>query len=155
MKGCALMQKQKMDFIKTKEFWIALGGIILFSVLWLGSIPIHHSRSNKKSEDFIKKLSSSYSDNAAACIDKYDGKEVSFECKVAEIPSSLDYIVVVSVKDELMISTRVVCNLHSEELQNKALKLKKGDKIKVKGSLIVSTETGRAFGLNTESISKL
>ena len=143
------MSKQKTAFIKTKEFWISVVGVLLFAIFWFSTIPSPYKK------DFITKLYNSYSENAAACKEKYDGKDVSFKCKVRSISSSSDYIHVISVNsDDDLPSLELTCRLDSEELKNKALKLKKGDKIKIKGTLTYDNYFGE-FELETESISKL
>lgn len=156
-KEMCFMEEQKKYTLKPQEIIIIVVCTIFFTayMFGIGAAFGGHSRSLSKSskDDFIDRVYSSYSQNSAVCLEKYDGKKVSFECKVASVEASLDSIYICSTNDDDYSFRMICCTLNSEKLQNKAKKLKKGDKIKIKGTMHFTNEMVSLFIIDTESIS--
>ncbi|MBR6395238.1 MAG: hypothetical protein IKS13_10545 [Ruminococcus sp.] len=112
--------------------------------------------SHHKKKTLLNKISDSYFKNAAVCLEKYDGKKVTFICEVSSIDASLDHIMVSEVNDDELLNIEayiVSCNLGSEKLKKKAKKLKKGDVIEVTGTLHLSDIMIFSIDVDTEKIS--
>lgn len=148
------MKEQKKKFLTPKEIIIVVVSVIVFisNMSIISGVLSRHIRNPKN--DLIHEIYSSHYENAAACFEKYDGKNVTFKCEVKNIDASLESITVGSVKSS-SFGNMVLCSLKSDELKNKALKLKVGDKIKIKGTLILEDVDFFGFSvlLDTESIS--
>ena len=128
---------------KSKKI-LAIAAIIIL-------IPIIvFSCSHHKKKVLLDKIIDSHYDNAAVCKEKYDGKEVTFICKVSSVDSSLDHFSVKSDYELVVIS----CNLTNEKQKEQAKKMKRGDEIEIKGTLHLSDELGFMIEVDVEKISR-
>ena len=128
---------------KSKKI-LAIAAIIIL-------IPIIvFSCSHHKKKVLLDKIIDSHYDNAAVCKEKYDGKEVTFICKVSSVDSSLDHFFVRSDYELVVIS----CNLTNEKQKEQAKKMKRGDEIEIKGTLHLYDEFGFIIEVDVEKISR-
>lgn len=129
---------------KSKKI-LAIAAIIIL-------IPIIvFSCSHHKKKVLLDKIIDSHYDNAAVCKEKYDGKEVTFICKVSSVDSSLDHFFVKSFDNELDV---ISCNLTNEKQKEQAKKMKRGDEIEIKGTLHLFDEFGFIIEVDVEKISR-
>lgn len=128
---------------KSKKI-LAIAAIIIL-------IPIIvFSCSHHKKKVLLDKIIDSHYDNAAVCKEKYDGKEVTFICKVSSVDSSLDHFFVRSDYELVVIS----CNLTNEKQKEQAKKMKRGDEIEIKGTLHLHDAAGFKIEVDVEKISR-
>lgn len=105
--------------------------IICCIVLILLGIPfsIRHKQAN-----MIEKIYNAYSDNANRAMKKYDGKNITLIGEVSSISSSAAEMYIVPIGGEYSLRF-VDCNVSDEKNQKRVSKLKKGKKVKVKGTV--------------------
>ena len=128
---------------KSKKI-LAIAAIIIL-------IPIIvFSCSHHKKKVLLDKIIDSHYDNAAVCKEKYDGKEVTFICKVSSVDSSLDHFFVRSDYELVVIS----CNLTNEKQKEQAKKMKRGDEIEIKGTLHLHDAADFKIEVDVEEISR-
>lgn len=130
---------------KSKKILAIAAIIILIPV-------IAFSCSHHKKKVLLDKIIESHNDNAAVCKEKYDGKEVTFICKVFSVDSSLDHFSVRSFDDDKLEA--IHCNLTNEKQKEQAKKMKRGDEIEVKGTLHLSDEAVFIIEVDVEKISR-
>ena len=128
---------------KSKKI-LAIAAIIIL-------IPIiAFSCSHHKKKVLLDKIIDSHYDNAAVCKEKYDGKEVTFICKVSNVDSSLDHFSVEPFKREIEV---ISYNLKNEKQKEQAKKMKRGDEIEIKGTLHLSDKLFK-IEVDVEKISR-
>ena len=81
-------------------------------------------------------------DNAANADEKYRDQYVEISGRLDTIDSEGDYISVVSANDEYAI-LGVTCNIQDDKQLAEVKKMKRGDKIKIKGQI---TDVGEVIG---------